>query len=221
MNANSEPVGGTAGEGPEERLRSCLERLGNGERDAWPELLALNRGFLRGLALDHADMPGTTPEDRYQEICQGLLESLPAFTLRSLPEWRSWVRQVAGHRLTDMRRRLAAAKRAGEPAPGLESQAAAQRPDGREVTTPSRAAIRNEEDDSRGEPRTGGFVLTSRVRAALDRLDARDRTLLVEVRLKGRAIQEVMPEVGIAVYSTATAALARATRHLSNLLQEE
>src|SRR5258707_9626909 len=99
----------------DETLR-LLERIQAGEREAFEELFARHRPYLRqlvGLRVDRRLRGRVDPSDVVQETQLEAFRQLPSFLQRQPMPFRLWLRKTAQERLRMLERRhLEASKRA-------------------------------------------------------------------------------------------------------------
>jgi RNA polymerase sigma factor (sigma-70 family) len=205
----------------DDEQRQLVKLAARGNRDALASLLGLHAPALRSLLERYARDCDLTVEDLLQETFTRVVRNVKSLRFTSSRELHGWFARVARNCATDAVRRRKALRR-NEGADGhVETSMPARRRDGREITTPSQAAIRHEEEDSGVTQKVGELKLTPRVMRVLERLTPEQRILITELRIKHRPPREVMSELGLEVNSTLTSKLTRAVKRFSDLLNAD
>jgi RNA polymerase sigma-70 factor (ECF subfamily) len=188
-----------------------LAEAQDGRREAFDELFARHRGYLRRLAelrLDARLRARVDPSDVVQETQLDALRQLAGFLARRPMPFRLWLRKTAEERLRMIERQhLGASKRAV----------------GREVAWPDEFAARLAPEAATRDPTPSQQLaqgeLARRVREAVARLPERDREILLLRTFEGLSYAEVgyLLEVDAA---TARQRHGRALLRLHQLLTE-
>ncbi len=186
---------------------ALLDRLRQGDAEAWNILAAIFRQRLRDLAAS-----GLPPEiacradasDMVQQTLAEANESITAFRGDSMPELHEWLAAILNHNVSDaVREHVIAERRTVKAECRLDdgSQGGAEW-DGvcaADQTPPSAAAARQETQE--------------RLRAALECLPPRQREAVRLRHLEGRPLAEIAAELDCTVQAAA-AVIARGLRNL-------
>jgi RNA polymerase sigma-70 factor (ECF subfamily) len=193
-----------------------LDRAGRGDRAARQQLLMRRRGRLQKMVAAHLDRrmaARVDPSDVVQEVLADAAERLPEYLARRPLPFYPWLRQFAFDRLVELHRRhVGAGKRSvtrEEPDVLLLPDESVVQLAGRLAdlsASPSRHALREE--------------LRGRVRAALGRLAAADREVLVLRHLEQLPTAEAAAVLGIGERAFKSRHL-RALQRLRALLEDE
>ena len=174
-------------------IEELLQRAGHGERRAQEQLLAQYRDRLRRMVavrLDRRLAARVDPSDVVQEALTDAAQKLSAY-LRERPlPFYPWLRQLAWERLIQLHRRHIRAQRRS-----------VTREEARDIDLPDESALELANRVlARGSSPIAQLLRAEqrdRVRAALTRLAARDREVLVLRHLEQLSIREIAAVLGV------------------------